>query len=308
MKLARVVSASYIRPERNLPPKEAVEDNLANILKLLRAAAAEEPDVVCLPEAAPTRGLPPKDAVLVAEEIPGQVFEAVSSLAKEYSMYVVCPMIEKQGGLVYNSAVLIDRSGGLVGKYRKIHPTISEIESGITPGREQRPLKTDFGKIGFAICYDLNFEDVIKPLHAEDVKLVFFPTAYPGGLNLNAWALTYGTYIVSSRNGEGSAIVDPLGRTLVTSSAYSTIIAKTVNLDYEILHLDYNYEKIEAMKRKYGARVEVDVVRPEAVFMLASNAEDMAVPDLISEFDLEKRDDYFARARDVRDKALATLG
>ena len=164
----------------------------------------------------------------------------MSHLARRYRMYVICPMMEKRNGKVYNAAVLIDRKGEYVGSYHKIHPTIWEIESGVTPGTESKTFKLDFGRVGFAICFDLNYEDVIEGLTKNGSELIFFPSMYPSVLQLRLWAFNYGVYMVSAYTGEGSMIVDPFGRALATSSSYSPVICKTINLDYGVFHIDYN--------------------------------------------------------------------
>ena len=157
------------------------------------------------------------------------------------------------------------------------------------------------------ICFDLNFEDVIYGLMGNGAELVLFPSMYPGGLQLRIWAFNHAVHIVSSYTGEGSMIVDPLGRALATSSSFSPVICKAINLDYEILHIDYNQEKWDSIKKKYGSKVELDVLRPEAVFMMASNLKDVTVKDIIHEFNLETRVEYFKRASKIREKATASL-
>lgn len=303
-RFVRVASVSFGGRGRARSIKETVNRNVKDTAKLLKRAAMEEPDIVCLTECWPTLGLSARDSTKAAEEIPGPIFRTVSSIAKEHGTYVICPMIEKKDGRFHNSAVLLDRNGEYVGSYYKIHPTIDEIESGITPGTQSGVFKVDFGILGLAICFDLNFEEVIKGLVKEGAKLVFFPSAYEGGLQLRIWAFNYGVYMVSARGGENSMIVDPLGRILAKSSSYNPIICKTVNLDYEILHLNYNHMKLDSVKKKYGSRVELDVLRPEAVFMLASNTRDATAEDMIDEFKLETRKEYFRRASRIREDAL----
>ncbi|HDJ89155.1 MAG TPA: hypothetical protein ENG40_00470 [Thermoprotei archaeon] len=132
---------------------------------------------------------------------------------------------------------------------------------------------------------------------------------YPGGKQIISWALDYGVYIISSIGGEGNGvIVDPLGRIWLESSRYSPIICKTINLDYEILHLDYNFSKLEKIKKKYGDSVEIEVSRPEAIFMMTSYLEDKSIEDIIREFDLETREKYFERANRVRINMLRKKG
>ena len=110
--------------------------------------------------------------------------------------------------------------------------------------------------------------------------------------------------MVSSIRGEGSVIVDPLGRVLAKSSSYNPAIFKTLNLDYEGLHLDYNHEKLVEVKCKYGSKVEVEVSRPEAVFIFASNVEGKSVGKITAEFNIETRSRYFNRSNRVRADAL----
>jgi len=303
----RVACVSFGGVGKAATIQETVEKNLTRMVELLEKASADKPDIVCFPECSPMLGLSNKEFVEAAEEVTGRIFQTMASLARKYEVYVVCPMAEKKGERVYNSALLIDRNGEHLGGYHKMHPTIGEIEAGITPGTEPKTFQLDFGTVGFAICFDLNFEDVIKGLIRNRVELVFFPSMYPGGLQLKIWAFNHGVYLVSAYTGEGSMIVDPLGRVLATSSSYSPVICKTINLDYGIFHIDYNHTRWDSIKEKYGSKVELDVLRPEAVFMMTSILEDVTVEDIIHEFQLETRKEYFDRASKIREKALEGL-
>jgi predicted amidohydrolase len=260
--------------------------------------------VVCLPETFPSLGLGFKDWFVSAETVPGPTTDAVAEIAKKNSMYVVCPIVERAGKKTYNSAILIDRAGEIVGAYHKIHPTIGELEAGITPGTDPVVLRTDFGPVGFAICFDLNFRDVGEGLKAKGAKLVLFPSMYPGGLQLSIWALDLSFYMASAFTGIGSAIVDPLGRVLVKSSHYMPIISKVINPCFEVMHCDYNNKKWDTIKMKYGTGVEIDIAEPEDVFALYINRDDLTVDDVIKEFELERREEYYNRATALGRKAL----
>jgi predicted amidohydrolase len=283
---------------------ERVAHNRRAALGMIEKAALDKPDVVCLPETFPALGLGFKDWFESAETVPGPTTDAVAEIAKKNSMYVVCPIVERAGKKTYNSAVLIDRAGEIVGAYHKIHPTIGELEAGITPGTDPVVLQTDFGPVGFAICFDLNFRDVGEGLKAKGAKLVFFPSMYEGGLQLSAWALDLSFYMASAFTGIGSAIVDPLGRVLVKSSRYMPIISKAINPCFEVMHCDYNNKKWDAIKMKYGTGVEIDIAEPEDVFALYINQDDLTVDDVIRECELERRDEYYNRATALGRKAL----
>jgi hypothetical protein len=69
--------------------------------------------------------------------------------------------------------------------------------------------------------------------------------------------------------------------------------------------LDYNYEKLPELKKRYGADAEIEIAQPEGRFLLTCNRTDMTVWDWVREFGLETIDDYFARARKERAKVLA---
>ncbi len=302
-RFVRVASISF-SGVRQSTPSETVRRNLDEIKKLIKEAALDEPDIVCLPECSPMLGLSLQEMVRIAEKVPGPIFREVSLMAEEYGMYIILPMFEEKGGKIYNSAILIDRGGNYVGSYHKIYPTISEMEAGITPGVDPLTFKADFGILGFAICFDINFSDVIECSVKRGAELIFFPSMFPGGFLLRMRAIQYGVHIVSARAGEGSMIIDPLGRVLTISSDYSKVICRTINLDCKVLHLDYNYNKFKEIKRKYGSGVELDVIRPEAFFLLVSKLDGVTANDIIDEFKLETREEYYRRSKAIRKKHL----
>jgi len=303
-KYVRIATVTF-RGARRGTVGETIESNMKEIMRLLKKAVFDKPDLICLPECSPFLGLSTEEMVESAEEIPGRIFSMLSSFAQENKVYIIFPMMRKEGDKIYNSAVLIGREGEYIGSYDKIHPTIWEMEAGVTPGVEARAFELEFGKIGVAICFDLNFEDVIKR-HAENrVKLVFFPSMYPGGLQLKTWAFNYGVYMVSSiADDRGSTIVNPLGRSLAVSSSYQPVICCNINLDYEVLHLDFNWEKMDLIKEKYGSKISFEVSRPEAVFLMSSETEEIDVKSVIEEFNLETREEYFKRASVAREIVL----
>lgn len=273
-------------------------------VELLEQAGLDRPDIVCLPETFTGLGCGEGDWFASAEPVPGPTTDAVAAVARRHDMWVICPLVERRGDRTYNAGVLLDRRGEVAGIYHKNHPTIGEIRRGITPGARTPVFETDFGRIGCAICFDLNFRDVIEGLAGGGAELVFFPSMYRGGLQLSIWAHDFALHIVSATPGEGSAVVDPLGRVLVQSSAYQKILSRVLNLDRRLLHIDENHRKWPAIKAKYGPGVEIDVATPEAVFALISHLPDVTAEDLVREFELETRDDYFHRANRVRAESL----
>lgn len=285
-------------PERY---KNARETMLARI----DDAATQSPDVIILPETFTALGCNQEDWIGSAEEITGPTPNAIAQKAREHGAYITCPIVERRDGKLHNSILLFDRKGDLAARYEKYFPTIGEMESGILPGTEAVVAETDMGRIGFLICFDLNFEELAEQLRKKKAELVLFSSMFRGGTLMSQWAVRNQCYLVSSTPRENSLIVNPMGRVLIESSDYQLTITKTINLDYAVLHLDYNHAKTAEIRKKYGPSVEMEVHSPEGRYMLTSNHPDKSANEIIQEFDLERLDDYFNRARKVRKEYLS---
>lgn len=286
-------------------PEERKRNNINAMCGLIEKACWDSPDIVITPEFFNVLGC--ENYVSLAETIEGETVGRLAELARRYKTWIVCAMPERDGEKVYNSCILINRDGEPVGRYHKMHPTIGEIEQGITPGVESPPFDTDFGTIAFAICFDLNFRDVILSAMRDGSrrpKLISFSSMYRGGIQARIWAHDFGVWFASAITGPHSAIINPMGKVMAMSEAYNPIASFVANMDYVICHIDYNNEKLDEVKRKYGKGVELDIYSPEGRFILYSNMEERSAEDIVREFDLEPLESYFARANKVREEAL----
>lgn len=313
--MARLIRVSTIAYR----PVEAGDDWMprtrAKMASMLEEAARAKPDLVALPEFCNVLGLG-DEAYDLAEPIPGPTTDACAEVAAKHRMYVVCPIPERDGDMLYNTAALIDRTGQVVMKYHKYQPTIGEMEHGIVPGSDAEVYETDFGPVGCAICFDLKFIEVGQHLAANGARLVVFASMFIGGQRLEHWARDFGFYLVSCCPAR-SYIVDMSGRTLaetgseinqVSAGLVPPIATAVINMDRRFFHLDANQDKLPEIIRKYGPGVEIVIDYPEAHFTLASNMEDVTVDDIIAEFGLEPWLDYLNRARRVRQAHLRPRG
>lgn len=300
-----VATASLRRTGR----RRSVEEHRAAAERLLERAASHRPDIVCLPE---TFTALETDAAAgeAAEPVPGPTTARLGALACRHGMYVVSPLLERDGGHIYNTAVLLNRRGDVVGRYRKLHPTISELEQGISPGERVAIFATDFGRISVLICFDLMFPAAWREVKELGAELVFWPSAYEGGLPLAARAAEHEYYVVSCCPVWHSRILDITGYELASTGQRTEIVSAAIDLEKRVFSTDYNMRQYDAIVAKYGRRVALHVLSPEGVFTLESHDPALTVAEIASEFGLETQEDYFRRSATAQQQArrLAKTG
>ncbi len=198
--------------KRDLIPSDILEASLNRIDALVRI---DNPDLIVLTECFLTRNVVyPFIESFVTED--GPEITKMRQKAKEHKVYLSFSVREKdKDGFFYNTAFLIDRDGNISAKYRKSHFTMDELLEAYVPGDECPVVETDFGKVGFAICWDLFFNDYVKLLAKKGAEIIINPTA-GFHLDMNSMrAQDNGVYIVSAgTDGEKTAIIGPDGQLL----------------------------------------------------------------------------------------------
>ncbi len=206
----------------------------------------------------------------LAQKISSPLQERFSKLAGSLGVVLMFPFFEERmPGLTYNSCMVFDADGALLGIYRKQHipndPGFYE-KYYFTPGDTGYPVfQTRYGRIAVLICWDQWFPEASRIVSLLDAQLIFYPTAI-GTLKgeesqekkfKDAWrtvqraaAISNGVFVASvNRVGvEGeldfwghSFVSDPLGEILVEESGRKEKIL-TVNLDFK---------KIEETRRSW---------------------------------------------------------
>ena len=276
------------------------EQNLQRAVEMLDAFGSLKPDLVCLPEVFLETGVSQCPATDSMTEV---VFNSLSEKARHLNSYIVAGAYEHIGPDKFNVAWLIDRSGRLVGRYAKYHPTIGEIRDfGIKPGREMPIFETDFGIIGLAICYDIGWPSLWRTLGEKGAELVVWISAYDGGFPLQAYAWENLYYVVSSVRTNHSRIIDKTGKILASSSRWAGWASRVLDLDKEVFHIDGQYDKLIKILQRFGGSVTVESFSEENIFTLESNAPDWPLNRIIQEFDLETFRAYHKRAEMIQDE------
>ena len=220
----------YQRPSGTKSSAESVEQ----FCRIAESAAARKPDIVCLPEGITVIGTG-KQFADVCEAVPGPTTARLAALAKQLGSYVVAGLYEREGNVIYNTAVLIGRKGELAGKYRKTHLPYEEFEAGLTPGDSYPVFRTDFGTVGLMICWDLQFPEPARALALKGAEVILLPIWGGNELLARARSIENHVFLITSSYDMKSFIVDPTGAVLAEATAKEPAAAAELCLDRKFI-------------------------------------------------------------------------
>lgn len=302
MKKVKIAIASLATFESIKPPYNIVEPSVqANLelgLSLLDTAGKNKADIAVLPETFAYAGISGPNIAGVAEEFPGKCVESVGKKAAEYSMNVIAGFYVQIDGVLRNVAILFDRSGKISGTYIKRYTTQGEVAAGIIPSDSNSVFETDVGKVGIAICFDINWSEIWTTFENK-ADIVFWISAYEGGFPLEARAWLHRLPIVSSVMSYHSKLIDISGKVLIQTSRWNRMVLANFNLDREIFHVDNQYAKIQQIQDKYGEKVAIESFTEEHYFVLESLSQDLTVSQIIDEFGLITFKEYISESTKV---------
>jgi nitrilase len=107
-----------------------------------------------------------------AIDVPGDATEFIGTIAKEHAVHLVVGVIEKDGGTLYCTALIIAPDGQLLGKHRKLLPTAMERAIwGSGDGSTLPVVPTNLGKIGAVICWE-NYMPLLRTaMYAKGIEI-----------------------------------------------------------------------------------------------------------------------------------------
>ncbi len=275
------------------------EQMIKAILVRMESVVPFQPDIICLPEVFPFANLDSGRPSLeeVAEEPIGEICRPFAEFAKKHHCHVVCSTYTKEAGRFYNGAVFIGRKGEVIGEYRKMHPTVGEMERGIAPGPLDPPVfETDFGKVGAQICFDIEWNDGWDKLRQKGAEIVFWPSAFGGGsmVNTKAWQNHY--CVVSSTRKGTTKICDIDGEEIAKTGHFANFVCAPVNLEKAFLHTWPFCRRFAEIHAKYGRKVRIRTFHEEEWSIIESRSADVKIADVMEEFDLKTRDEHIDEA------------
>ncbi len=159
--------------------------NMARAEKLIRAAAAQGANIILIQELFETpyfcKDHSPRHFDLAKPLAQHPAVEHFRSLARELGVVLPVSVFERANRAFYNSLVMVDADGAVLGSYRKSHipegPGYHE-KFYFSPGDTGfQVFDTRFAKIGAAICWDQWFPETARCLALKGAEILLYPTA-----------------------------------------------------------------------------------------------------------------------------------
>ena len=263
------VSSAQLGPiSRGTPRTQVVQ----RLVRLLEEAARRGSELVVFPELAFTTFFPRWDLSDQREsdrfyetEFPSDetrpLFDAAKRLQIGFSIGYAERAIE--GGVVhrYNTSVLIDRSGSVIGKYRKIHlPGYSVPQD--TPGQHLEKRYFEVGNLGFpvwnafagvlgmCICNDRRWPETYRVMALQGAEMILIGYNTPIGIGdppaldaladfhnhlvMQAGAYQNSTWVVASAKAGREEGFEQIGKSCIIAPS-GEIVAMASTLDDELI-------------------------------------------------------------------------
>ena len=274
--------------------------SLDEIAENVDKAGSSGVDVIALPELC--RGQNDKSA----EDLHGPTVTVMAALAKKHQTYIVCPIDRRKDDLRLNTVVLLDRSGKVACTYDKVFPywTEFDVHPPANVGEDAQVYPADFGLLGFATCFDVNFPEVWKRLSDKGAEVVIWPSAYSAGTSLEAHAINHHFYIVSVTQTSDCLVYDITGEKLSYSNGGKVNVATmTLDLDRGIYHENFNLDKRDKLLKEHPEDVEQEKwMRLEQWFVLRVKRPGVSARELAKQYGLEELRHYLDRSRHAIDE------
>jgi predicted amidohydrolase len=260
--MARIVTvaAAQMGPNQESSSREEIVERM---LTLLDQAKAQGVELVAYPEMALTTYFPKKIRKdfdqFFETEIPPKALEPLLRRAKEAGIAVHVGFCEKADGNYFNTALLTDRDGRLVGTFRKIHLPGTRAADGFAQVYEPyyfahgdtgyKVFDACGAKVGIAICQDRRYPESYRALALQGAEIILIGYNTPISalaLDLNELCLRSGAYAnacfvvgIAKAGVEdgveligGSCVINPVGQVLAKAATTGDeLVVSRLDLD-----------------------------------------------------------------------------
>ncbi|KAL9226993.1 hypothetical protein vseg_002743 [Gypsophila vaccaria] len=167
-----------------------VATNFATCSRLVKEAAAAGAKLLAFPESFSFVGVEQGESVKIAETLDGPIMQGYCNLAREAKMWLSLGGFQEKGSddsHLCNTHVIVDDTGNVRSKYRKIHLFDVDVPGGAVykessfteAGKDIVAVDSPFGWLGLTVCYDLRFPELYQRLRFEhQAQVLFVPSAF----------------------------------------------------------------------------------------------------------------------------------
>ncbi|MDF2880895.1 MAG: carbon-nitrogen hydrolase [Clostridiaceae bacterium] len=191
----------------------------------------------------------------------------LTKLARELNVYIICGSIpEMYNDFLYNTSYILSDSGEIIGKYRKIHLFDINIKNKVSfresdtfaSGDKIITFNTKWGKMGIAICFDIRFNEQIRKMALNDVKIVFVPAVFNPLTGKDHWDLLFRSravdnqiFMVGCCSAKNPDLIKhtPYGHSLAVNP-WGNIIGQIPNNDEDILMVQLDLDEINSVREQ----------------------------------------------------------
>jgi predicted amidohydrolase len=238
----------------------ARDENVERASAFVAQAAGEGAEVVVLPEFFNVEYFPQyRDYRYMdyAETQDGFTTTRIRETARTHRVWVVSTIFEmERPGLYYDTAMLIDPTGEIVGKYRKVHPAaLLSLEKIYFRGGSSFPVfRIGDWTVGFSICYDNLFPESCRCLGVAGAELIIAPYATPiddpWHNFLSTRALENGLYLAACNHVGQEGEWRFSGKSLLISPR-GKILAEASGTEEQILSAEIDRDQVVDARRRF---------------------------------------------------------
>jgi len=152
------------------------EGNFRRIEYALADAQAKHAQIAAFPESV-ILGWENPEAHRMAAPIPGADSDRIAALARKYGMMIAIGMDERDGEHLYDSAILVDRTGKLLWKHRKINVLPELMTPPYSEGKTEDigVVETEYGRIAVLVCADTFSDENVERIKRGKPDLMIVP-------------------------------------------------------------------------------------------------------------------------------------
>ena len=281
--MIKVACVQFACGEEASSDKEQVLRNISKAKELAKEAADNGAKIILLSELferkyfCQERNYDYYEMATSVEDNPA--IKEFTAFCREKKVVMPISFYEKDGNVLYNSAVMIDADGTVLGTYRKTHipdDHYYQEKFYFTPGDTGfKVFDTAYGRVGIGICWDQWFPETARCLAIKGADIILYPTAIGSEPILEVdssghWRRTMQGHssanvipvaaanrigiervVPSEANGGQKSELNFYGNSFLTDET-GDCLAKASRDKEEIIYAEYDFDEIRKMRLSWG--------------------------------------------------------